>query len=296
MAVAIMPSNKPADLQRRGTTTATLIIPARTAHRRTLIDWFIKGGNPDDYSEVKVGNVTVCRLYHALTYAKLIQDLSKTVRGKGFLSYMSEIIPDFPFPTASEDEDITITASATPTRIDAHFRDTEEGDVVSKTVKGGSQSPRQFFVINLSNASEQSESKTGAGFDSLDMPTGLTCFSGGVTADGEARMAAAQRFTLYAIAANWEELEDGYVDRIHIFDEKIELFCSENNEGLYVNELNGSELACDITTETIFKLPTPYVFEPNRLLTFKYDFTYSATSLPAHGLRLFLIGTREFIV
>ncbi|MEM3979985.1 MAG: hypothetical protein QXF79_01850, partial [Ignisphaera sp.] len=152
MAVPVLPTNKPPSLQRRGTTTSTLIIPSRTGHRRTLIDFFVKATN-SSYCDISIGNVIWNRIYDNLTQAKLVSDITERYENKGFLRYLASIIPEFPFPTAAQDEDIVISRAASPIRIDAYFRDTTEGDVVSHTLPGGSMATKHLLVINLSNAS-----------------------------------------------------------------------------------------------------------------------------------------------
>jgi len=297
LAVAALPSNRPPWLQRRGTTTATLTIPARTGHRRILRDVFVQGGAAGTYIQIQVGNVVLQRIYPNLTQAVLVQTLAGKVGIRGFLWYLATLIPDFPYPNASEDEDLVITHSGSPTRMDAYFEDVTEGDVRSKTVPGGSLASRHFIVINLSNA--VALSATGPfGFASLDMPAGLTPFTGDTTIATDARrLAAGQRVTAYLLAGDFPSPGGtSRVTRVHIFDEQIEMWTSENNEGLFVDASVANELAFDLDPLEGFILPQPWILEPNRLYTFRGDYTDDGVNHGAiNSQRLFLVGIREFL-
>jgi len=295
MAAPALPSNKPPSLQRRGTTTSTLIIPSRTGHRRTLIDYFVKAAS-GSYSDISIGNVMWNRIYDNLTQATLVGDVTERYENKGLLRYLASIIPDFPFPTAAHDEDIVIARAAAPTRIDAYFRDTTEGDVVSHTVAGGSMATRHLLIINLTNASAISATGTYY-FDQLDMPSGLTPFSEGTDiVAGARRMAPNQRFTCYAIAGDFPKAGSSKTTRVHLLEEQIELFTSENGEGLLADPDQGNELAFDLKAPSLFRLPEPYIFEPNKLYSFKAEASYDGTNaLAAGSQKLILIGIREWI-
>lgn len=295
MSVVSKPTNLPEDNQRRGTTTATLIIPSRVAHRRTLKDYFVKDGT-SAFSDISLGNVTILRIWDSLAQAILVSDLNHRFMGKGFLSYMAERIADFPFPNASQDEAITIARDVAPDRIDAYFEDQTEGDVTSRELPGGSLSKKQFLVINLDNT--DIIAADGDYFlDTLDMPTGLTPFSEGtdIVAGGR-RIAPGQKLTLYAVAGNFPKFTASKTTRIHINDEKIELFSSENQEGLFVDPDFGNELEFDLAPLKMFWLKTPYDMKPNNLFTFKGTADHDgANDMDAHSQKLFLICTREIL-
>lgn len=295
MSLVIQPTNKPADRQRRGTTTATLTIPSRTGHRRTLTDYFVKAG-ASSFSDISLGNVIYNRIYDNLAQAILVKDLETQVRGKGLLSYLKSLIPDLPYPTVTQDEALTIARNAAPTRIDAYFEDADQGDVVSRVVPGGSLATKQLLIVNINNNSAVSASGS-FNFDKVDMPTGLNPFqdSSDIVTNGR-RITKSKRLTLYAIAGNFPKATDSKVTRVHVNDERIELFASENQEGLFVDPDNGNELAFDLPTQKVFWLPTPYVMESERLFTFTGEATHDGTNnLPANSLKLFLICMSELI-
>ncbi len=300
MSVVVEPSNKPADLQRRGTTVSPLIIPARNGHRRILKDIFVRETTGGGRIDIAVGNTTKLRIRTNLAQAILVQALNGKSGMHGFLWALAQFIPDFPFPNASEDEDITITYTAVGasalSRIDAYFEDVTTGDVVSRGLPGGSLATKDFMILNLYNnaaidATEEFE------FDKLDIPVGATPFttSSQVTTGGR-RISSNQKFTIYFIAADVPSPGAGdKVTRVHIFDEFIELFTSENNEGLFVDPEVTNELAFDLDPAEYFMLPTPYEMLPNRLFNFKGDYTRAATDAAAESQKLFIIGIREFL-
>jgi hypothetical protein len=296
MAVAVPPTNKPANLQRRSSTAATLTIPSRTGHRRILRDFFVKA-SASGYCDVAVGNVTLFRLYDNLSQAVLVSSLDKKFRDLGFLRFMAQFIPDFPFPNASEDEDISIVRSASPTQIDAYFEDVTEGDVRTKTVVGGSMSLRHFMPVYLENSGDIKASGE-FNFDYLDMPAGLNPFiEGSEIVTASRRIPSGQRYVVYAIAGDFPKNYSSKVTRVYIRDEQIMLFTSENAEGLVADPDLGNELSLSLSPPKIFLLPTPYTFEPNRIFTFKGYASHDGThDLSANTQKLILLGVREYIV
>lgn len=283
---------KPQNQQRRGTTTSILTIARLQGHRRSLIDFFVRAAASSS-SEVRVGNVVIARIFDNLAQAVLVGNLGQRFRDWGLIAWLKQLIPEFPMPTATQDEDIIITRAAAPTRIDAYFEDTETGDVLSKAVLGGSQATKQFFILNMSNqAAIVADGQTLLGVGDFDMPPGLTVFGGG----NETRIAPNQKFTIYAIAANVPVNVASTAKRIHIFDERIELFTSENNEGLLTEIGVDNELQFSLNPLRAFLLRTPYEFNANRLLTARIEVDHDgANNLAVNTQQLFLIGTREFI-
>lgn len=290
MAVVEPAIFKPSDHQRQGTTTSTLTIAKLTNHRRILLDAFVDAGASSSI-DIKVGNVTIARIFDNLAQAILISDLNHRFQKFGFLWYLSQIIPEFPFPNASQDEDITITRAAAPMRMDAYFQDIEGVDVGAKGLVGGSQAVKQLFILNLSNqAAITADGTTDLDAKSFDMPTGLSVFGDGT------RIASNQKFTIYVIAANVPINVGSKATRIHLFDERIELFTSGNNEGLFVDPTIANELEFDLTPLKAFVLRTPYEFMPNRLMRPRIEVDHDGTNnLAVNTQQLFLIGTREFL-
>ena len=300
MAVVENPTNKPQGLQRRGTTASPLIVPARIGHRRILKEIFVQESTPGGRIDISVGNTTKVRLRCNLTQAILVQSLNAKQRMLGLLGVLAAMIPNFPFPTSTQDEDITITYTAVGgsvlTRIDAYFEDQESGDVITRTLPGGSLSTKDFMILNFDN----NAALTAAGlyfFDNLDIPIGAAPFAEGVDIKvGARRMSPGQKFTVYAIAGDFViPAATNKTDRVHIFDESIELFTSENNEGLYVDPEVANELSFDLDPSEYWQLPVPYEMLPNRLFTFQGNYVRPTTNAAANSQKLFLIGIREFV-
>lgn len=278
---------KPPYLQRVSSTTGTLVIPSRVGQRRILLDYFVRA-TTSGYAEIRIGNATLARIYDNLTQAKLVGDLTYRYEKLGFLWWLSTRFPDLPQFNASQDEDIIITRSGA-SRIDAYFAVVEAGDVTSRNLPGGSQGSVHTFVLNLTNPSAITASGRYR-LDGVDMPEGLTVFSDGT------RMAPNIRFVVHAIAMESPKFGATKATRLHIFDEFVELFTSENNEGLLVDVDAGNELSFSLTPPKFFIIDPPYEFTPNRLLSFLVDVTHDGTNnIPAGALKLMLIGRREFV-
>lgn len=288
MSVASAPLDLPQDMQRSSSTGSTaLTISKRAGHRRTLREVFVKNSS-SGYVDVKVGNVTKLRAYHNLAQAVMIAGLQHKFEGMGFFGYMSSLIKDFPFYSAGQDEDITLTQSASVTQIDAYWADQPGNKVDDRTVPGDAYSLRDFLIENFSNASAISATANGIAIASEDMPTGLSIFENGN------RVSPNQKFTVYCIAGNFPKATTSKVTRIHIFEDNTELFTSEDNSGLLADPDVENELAFNLQAPYMFVLPTPYVFKPNSKYTITADATYDGThALAANSQQVFLIGIRE---
>ncbi|MEM3152739.1 MAG: hypothetical protein QXW26_04700 [Candidatus Nitrosocaldus sp.] len=287
--VAALPPALPSDLQfSSSSSTTTHTIAKRTGHRRTLLDVFVNATS-SGFFDIKVGNATLLRIYDNLAQAKFLAGLDYKHEEYGFLWYLSKIIPDFPFFTAAQDEDIVITRNASASLISAYWKDQVEGDVTARNLAGGSQGNKHLFIMNVSNSTPITTSESYL-FDRFDMPSGLSIMT------DTKRVSANNRFTVYALAANVPKSGSSKTTRVHIFDEQIELFTSENNEGLLVDPDVNNMLEFSLSPIKLFKLPTPYIIQPNRLLIMKGDALHDGTNnLPAGSQQLFLIGVREFV-
>lgn len=261
-----------------------------TNHRRRLLDLFIKAGASSSV-DVKVGNVTMARIFDNLAQAVLIADLTTRYKDKGFFRTLAEYIPDFPFYYADQDEQINVVRAAAPTRMDAYFEDVEAKDLGAKDIPGSSQSTKHLWIQNLSN--QVASTVTGnipLAQSAFDMPSGLSLFTDGT------RLSPNNRFTLYCIAANVPINVGSKSTRFHLFDERIELFTSGNNEGLLIDPSVSSELAFQLAPLKLYALKTPYTFEPNRRMVPSLDVTDDGVNhLAINTQQVFLIGMREIL-
>ena len=295
MSAVVKPIYLPSDFQTRTSTTASLIIPARISFRKTLTDYFVKAGS-SDFSDISIGNSIWNRIYDNLSQAILVSDKTKRYQGMGLISYLKSLIPEIDLPTVSETETITIARNSAPTEILARFQATDQGDVTSRSVAGGSQSSKQLMIINLNNGSAVGASGF-FNFDTLDMPIGLNPFTDAQDLVASSRYVNANtKLTLYGIAGDFPKATSSKATKVHLTLNKTEMFTSDNQEGIPVDPDNGNDIAFDITQPLFYKLPTPYVWNPNDLLTFKGEASYDGThSLPANSLKLFLICIAEQI-
>jgi len=290
MSVAVQPPDIPRKYQytsQAGGTTVT--IPSRTGHRRWLHDYFVKDG-ASGFTDLKVGNATLLRVYDNLAQAVLIAGLSHRRDSRGFLGTLEALIKEFPVFNAGQDEAIVLTRDSNADFSIAHWEDQDQGEITKRDLPGGSQGKKHLFILNLNNGAAIAATGT-TNINNQDMPTGLSMFTDG------SRMSANNRFTLYCVAGNFPKNMASESTRVHIFDEQIELFTSETNAGLLVDPDSESQLSFNIGPGAqMFWLDEPYVFQPNRNLAFKLDATYDgANALAINTQKLFLIGIREML-
>jgi len=290
MSAAQNPSDLPKGNQSTtAVSTTTLTIPNRTGHRRTLNDFFVKDG-ASGYSQIQIGNNTMMRIYDNLAQAKFVEGTDQKYLNMGFLGYLAKMIPDFPKPNAAQDESIVFTRDSTFDLMLANWADEDSGDVTSRTKPGGSQSKKQLFILNMSNAATVTVTTPASPIAQQDMPTGVSIFS------DNNRISANNKFTVYCVAANVPVNVNSKTTRVHIFDDFTELFTSETNQGLLVDPSLVGELGFDLNPPSMKWLDTPYVFMPNSRLTITADMTIAGgNNLSAGTQQVFLIGIREII-
>jgi len=289
MSVVNQPLDIPPHLQNSyAAAAAQLVVARRNGHRRTLLDYFVKDG-ASGFTDISVGNVKLMRIYDNLAQAQLIKSQAIRYKNHGFFWWLEEMIKDFPQFTVAEDEDMTFDRDSAADMLTARWADDQGGDVKNHALPGGSQGKKFPFILNLDNPAAIGATGT-TDLSHQDMPTGLSMFSDNM------RMAANNRFTLYALAGNFPKNVGSHADRIHIFDEFTELFTSEGHQGLLVDENIVNELAFDFDIAGYFWLDEPYVFQPNRTISVKLDATYDgANAVAIHTQKLFLIGIREYV-
>jgi len=289
MSVAQQPTDIPKGYQfTRAAAATVLTIPSRTGHRRILHDYWVKDG-ASGFSDLKVGNATLLRVYDNLAIAALIQGAAQRFGNMGFLGYLAAKMKDMPLFNAGQDESIVFTRDSAADLLLARWEDQDSGDITNRALPGGSQAKKHLFILNRSNLAALTASGVFT-FDFEDMPAGLSMFTDG------SRMSANNRFTLYGVACNNPVTGASEVTAVHIFDEQVELFTSETNTGLNTIAAQETQLGFDISPPGMFWLDEPYVFQPNRQLAFKGDFTkVAADDLAAKTQKLFLIGIREML-
>jgi hypothetical protein len=263
--------------------------------------------------DISVGDRTYVRLpttlgdYTALTNVQkgigAIKNETQKVRHKGFMWWLNEVVP-FDFPTATQDESLTVLPvaplgyGALPAsyNIAALYADQDSGDIVSKTVPGGSFNPRRLFANMVTNGLAQPT----AGQNLLD--TQVTPKSLNPIIDATNTLAG-YKFSSYMWAYDASALgtttganANGKPTRLHVNDVDIELYEPETTEGMFLDRDSGNELCLDLATEQSFVPKDPYVFHQNRRIRIQLDTAQKAGAGANYGAntQLFaMFGIRE---
>jgi len=293
--------------------SGALTIPHRTGHRRTLIDVFFSPRTAGVVLDLQVGDRVYTRiptvLGDYLGFGKpekgvgAVLELPNSKEGKGFLWALHDIVP-FDFPTAAQDEDLTITpkaalqGAALPAAftVSALYLDQDSGDVTSNAVPGGSAAPKKlYFNMSTNGLAQQASGQTA--LDTTVLPTGLDGL-----ADNQNSLGGLQ-FTGYLYMYDASNLgtttganANGKPTRLHIQDTNIELFTVEDQEGLLIDRDLGNELAFDSAMWSGFVPKDPYVFHQNRRYRFLLDTAQPAGTGASFGASkqvLIMAGIRE---
>ena len=290
-----------------------LTIGKRNGHRRTLVDVYFEPETAGIFLDIQIGDRTYVRLpttlgdYTALANAQkgvgLVKNEGCKKRKRGLLWALSDVIP-FDFPTAAQDEDLIITPvaplgyGALPGNytITAVYDDTDAGDVVSKTVPGGSAGPKRLWSNIVTNSLAQATSGQTA-LDSLALPKGMLGFK-----DADL-VPPGTKFTAYLLAHDASALgtttggnANGKPTRLHIKDTDIELFTVEDQEGLLIDRDLQNFMAADFGLESWFIPQDPYVFNPQKKVAIQLDTAQKAgagVNFGANTQAFIMLGIRE---
>ena len=290
-----------------------LTIGKRNGHRRTLVDVFFEGETAGIFLDIQIGDRTYVRIpttlgdYTALANAQkgvgLVKNEGVKKNGKGLLWALSQIIP-FDFPTSAQDEDLIITPVAPlgygalpgSYAISAIYADTDQGDVVSKVVPGGSAAARRLWCNIVTNGTAQPTAGQNA-LDTLAMPKGMLGFK-----DSDL-VPPGTKFTAYFLAHDASALgtttganANGKPTRLHVKDTDLELFTVEDQEGLLVDRDIQNVLVADFALQTWFVPKDPYVFNAQRKIAMQLDTSQKAGTGANYGANtqaFIIMGIRE---
>lgn len=290
-----------------------LTIPSRNGHRRTLVDVFFEPKTAGIFLDITVGDRTFIRLPTQLgdyTTTPVTNDgvfmvgsENIKVSGKGFLWYLSNVVP-FDFPTAAQDENITIVPS-TPLSygalpgtyvISAIYADQDSGDVVSKVVPGGSANQRRLYFNMMTNTSAQAT----VGQTPLDKVITPLALNGIKDNDLQTPGLKLTGYLFFydasALGTTTGGNANGKPTRLHITDIDIELFQPETTEGTLLDRDLGNGLAFDPIIGNFFMPKDPYVFNQNRRFRFLLDTAQKAgtgANFAANTQLFGILGIRE---
>jgi hypothetical protein len=239
-----------------------------TVGDRTYVRLPTQGGSANDTGATLTGQQGILA----------VSDETVKPYGKGLLWWLNEIVP-FDFPTATQDESITILP-VTPLgygslpgayNISAVYIDQDTGDVISKVVPGGSFNNRRLYVNMVTNGLAQATTGQTA-LDTAITPKALN------PVFDNTNTLAGYKFTSYAFAYDESDLgvttgagANGKPLRLHINDVDIELFQPETTEGMFLDTDVANGLAFSLATQTAYVPQNPYVFHQNRRIRMLLD-------------------------
>ncbi|MEM3844064.1 hypothetical protein [Metallosphaera sp.] len=270
-----------------GTSTSQLTIPSRVNYRNKLLDFFVTNPPSGGYADISVGSRVYMRVPFQVSNSFLIGSPVYKVKGLGFLWYFaSELLKDVGYlPDAAEDEDINITLSSGATRIDAYYLQYQTQDVTSHSIKGGSDFPQKPFIDIFTGSS--TTVGTGQKILSENEPTGLNLL------DNTGRISPTTTYEVYTLVADYVSSGTNNTEyqRLHVFDEEIELYTPLNHEGLLIDEtIPANDLRFDLRNQYYFRQDKPYLWQPSHKMNLLVD--VAAVTGTGSPLYVYLLGLK----
>jgi hypothetical protein len=257
----------------------TAIIPKAPGESHRLVDIWIDNVPDRTFVDVSVGTTTVARLPLKWGDVILVAEPESSMNDVSTLQFFGKLFPNFAIE-ADEDEDITFKFNNTIPSLHVVYAVGPRG--VKKNELGRSQSTNFVYAAPITHSVPLNATKNFS-LDLCLFPTGFPEIKDGTV------IPSGRQFVLKAIAFGTAAAGSTTPTRLHIWDERTELFTPVDHAGVSVANTRNL-LAADITREDIVRVKD-YVIAPGHKLTLNIDVTYDGTNtIAAQTVALFLIG------
>jgi hypothetical protein len=257
----------------------TAIIPKAPGESHRLVDIWINDVPDRTFVDISVGTTTVTRLPLRWGDVFLVSEPESSLNDVSVLQFFAKLFPNFAIE-ADEDEDITLRFNNTIPSLHVVYAVSPRG--VKKDELGRSRSVNFVYAAPITHSMPLNAT--------ANFPLNLCLFPTGFPEikDGFV-VPSGRQFVLKAIAFGTAAAGSTTPSRLHIWDERFELFTPVDHAGVSVAS-GRNLLAADITNEDIVKVKD-YVIAPGHKLTLNIDVAYDGSNaIPAQTVALFLIG------
>jgi len=258
---------------------STAIIPKGPGESHRIIDIWIDSVPDRTFVDISVGTTTVTRLPLRWEDVVLVSEPEGSFNDVSTLQFFGKLFPGFAIE-ADEDEDITFRFNNTIPTLHVLYAVGPKG--VKKDELGRSRSVNFVYAAPITHSLALNATMNFP-LDLCLFPTGFPEIKDGFV------VPSGRQFMLKAIAFGTAAAGSTTPTRLHIWDERYELFTPIDHSGVSVASTKNL-LAADITREDIVRVKD-YVIAPGHKLTLNIDVSYDGTNAIApQTVALFLIG------
>jgi hypothetical protein len=257
----------------------TSVIPKEPGASHKIIDIWIDSVPDRTYVDVHVGTTLVARIPLKWGDVILVSEPEYSFNDISTFQFFGKLFPGFAIE-ADEDENITFTFNRTIPTLHVLYAVGPRG--VKKDELGRSRSVNFVYAAPITHSMALNATRNFP-LDLCLFPTGFPEIKDGFV------IPSGRQFILRAIAFGTAAAGSTTPTRLHIWDERTELFTPVDHAGISVVP-GRNLLAADITREDIVRIKD-YVILPGHKLTLNIDVSYDGTNaIAAQTLALFLIG------
>jgi hypothetical protein len=258
-------------------TTAT--ISKETGISKRIIDIWIDSVPDKTYVDINVGTTRVARIPLKWGDVVLVSEPEGSLNDISTLQFIAKLFPDFAIE-ADQDEDITFQFNNTIPTLHVAYVVQKPG--IDKTKLGRSASPNLIYACPITHSAAINATKNYS-LDVCLFPVGFPEIKDGFI------VPSGRQLVLKAIAFGSAAAGSTTATRLHIWDERTELFTPIGHEGVSV-AYGKNLLAANIVYEDIVKIKD-YVIPAGHKLALNFDASYDGTNtLAAQSVALFLIA------
>jgi len=268
----------------RADSVTQIVIEKSPGVSHRIIDIWIDNVPDRSYVDVIVGTKVVTRLPLKWNDCLFVAEPEGSFENKSILQFFADLFPGFSIE-GDEDEDITLAFSTTMPSVHVLYLRGPRG--IKKTELGRSLSDNFVFACPITHTATINASANYS-LDNALVPTGFPNIADGFV------IPSGRQFVLKALAFGSTSAGATTATRLHVWDERLELFTPETHAGLSV-QAGRNVLVADVTKMQI-DVVKDYVIPAGRKLTLNIDATYDGTNaLPAGSDALFLIGLWQVV-
>jgi hypothetical protein len=258
-------------------TTAT--ITKETGISKRIIDIWIDSCPDKTYMDVNVGTTRVARIPLKWGDVILVSEPESSLNDISTLQFLAKLFPEFTIE-GDQDEDITFQFNNTIPTLHVTYVVQKAG--IDKTKLGRSACPNLIYACPITH-SEVINATKNYSLDTCLYPVGFPEIKDGFI------VPSGRQLILKALAFGSAIAGATTPARLHVWDERTELFTPIGHEGVSVAS-GKNLLAANIVYEDIVKVKD-YVIPAGHKLALNFDASYDGTNtLAAQSAALFLLA------
>ena len=260
--------------------TDTVTISARSGESHKIKEIYIDSPASDSYVDVKIGTKIVARIPVAMGDGLWVSPYDKGINDRSIVAVIQELFGNDVFFEADEDEDITLSFSATQTGVHVFYEVGKTG--IDKTKLGRSASDN-YIMFSMATHSADINATGDYELDTAIAPEGFPDIANNFV------VPSGRHFDIRAIGFASTANSGTKPTKLHFYDETYEFFDPLNHSGITVDP-DHNILYANVKQNQLYRVDS-YIIDSGHKITLTMDATYDGTNTVTAGTeKAILVG------